>query len=220
MLLGVRKKEPGQGGGGGGGRQQEAEQQWARPPRLVVAVDRGATRPISSLDPASLSSLSEPARGRCALLSPATAHVFSGASVEDNVAAAADRPTTAAEVAAAVDAAGLGGWARSLPDGIRTRVGPKTTGPLSRSVATRVALARCLVRRPAVLVVEEPEAIVAVAASEVARALSSSSSFSSSRSSDSNSSRAVVLVAAAGEAAEAVSELADIVVDLDRQGGE
>lgn len=177
---------------------------WSKIPKLVA---ENSSRPISSLDPPEVSAAVEALRARIALLSPSTAHVFS-ASVEDNVAAAAARPTTGKELSEAVEAAGLGEWAReSLPDGLRTRVGPRSTGPLSRSVATRVALARCLVRRPQILVVDEPAALLAVAAEDVTRVLR--------RLAAAESACAVVLVAAKGEAAQGIVQLVDAVVDLD-----
>ena len=189
---------------------------WARVPNLLVGNPSSSARrrPISSLDPPETPTAVEALRSRVAFLSPSTAHVFS-ASVEDNVAAAADRPTTGRELAAAVEGAGLSGWvAEALPDGLRTRVGPRSTGPLSRSVAVRVALARCLLRGggPAeeavkLLVVDEPAALLAVAAEDVSKVLK--------RFSESSEECAVVLVEAKGAAADAVAELADEVVDLD-----
>ena len=181
---------------------------WAKVPKLLVGSST-SSRAISSLDPPEVSEPVELLRARVALISPATAHVFS-ASVEDNVAAATARATTGKELAQAVEAAGLGDWAReALPDGLRTRVGPRSTGPLSRSVATRVALARVLVRKPKLLVVDEPAALLAVAADDVARVLRRLAA------AEGGAACAVVLVAAKGAAADAVAELADSVVDLD-----
>jgi len=192
---------------------------WLKAPELVVGGSSSSSsssprRPISSLDPPEVSAAVEALRSRVALLSPATAHAFS-ASVEDNVAAATARPTTTKEVSDASEAAGLADWAReSLPDGLRTRVGPRTTGPLSRSVAARVALARCLVRKPALLLVDEPAALVAVAGSRVAEVLRM---LAAGREEEEGpfAPAAVVLVAAKGAAAEAVGELVDETVDLD-----
>ena len=201
MLLGVSLSSPSS--------DRSSFASWAPPPKLVVG-NHSSSRAISSLDPPEISEPLELMRARVALLSPATAHVFS-ASVEDNVAAASARATTSKELAQAVEAAGLGEWAReSLPDGLRTRVGPRSTGPLSRSVATRVALARLLVRKPKILVVDEPAALLAVAADDVARVVRRLCAAEGG-----SACCAVVLVAAKGAAADAVAELADSVVDLD-----
>ena len=88
-------------------------------------------------------------------------------------------------------------------------MGPRSTGPLSRGVAARVALARALVRRPKILVVDEPAALLAVAAEDVTRVLRGLAGATE------GGSCAVVLVAAKGDAAEAVAGLVDSIVDLD-----
>ena len=91
-------------------------------------------------------------------------------------------------------------------------MGPRSTGPLSRAVATRVALARVLVRRPKVLVVDEPAALLAVAAEDVSSVVRR---LAAAKEEEEGGACAVVLVAAKGDAADAVAELADSVVDLD-----
>ena len=108
------------------------------------------------------------------LLSPAAAHAFA-ASVEDNVTAAAapgGRGATAGDVADAIARSGLGRWVATLPDGARSRVGPKTTGSvLPRSVLTRLALARALLAAAPVLAVEDAASLLATAPADVAAVL-------------------------------------------------
>jgi ATP-binding cassette subfamily C protein CydCD len=82
-------------------------------------------------------------------------HVF-GSTLVENVRFA--RPdATDGEVAAALDAAGLGPWRRSLPEGLDTWLGDGGAG-VSGGERARIGIARTLLADPPVLVLDEPTA--------------------------------------------------------------
>ncbi|HQR28307.1 MAG TPA: ATP-binding cassette domain-containing protein, partial [Nocardioides sp.] len=82
-------------------------------------------------------------------------HVF-GSSVVENVRLA--RPdATDAEVSAALEAAHLGPWVRSLPAGLHTMVG-EGSAHVSGGERARIAVARALLADQPVLVLDEPTA--------------------------------------------------------------
>ncbi|MCZ4498292.1 MAG: multidrug transporter permease [Marmoricola sp.] len=82
-------------------------------------------------------------------------HVFSG-TLRDNVTLVAPGAGDAA-VSRSLDAVGAGAWLVALPDGLDTRVGEGGT-PITADQAQQVALARVLLRDPAVVVLDEAAA--------------------------------------------------------------
>lgn len=107
-------------------------------------------------------------RARLGVLSQ-RAHVF-GTSIADNV-RLADPDADDARVMAALDAARLGDWVRSLPGGLDTVVGSFGT-TISGGEGQRLALARLLLAdRPAVILDEPTEHLDAATATDLARTL-------------------------------------------------
>jgi ATP-binding cassette subfamily B protein len=78
------------------------------------------------------------------------------ASVESNI-RYANPDATDAEVIAAVETVGLTTFVAALPDGLRTVVGDRGMA-LSAGERQRIALARAIVARPSVLILDEPSA--------------------------------------------------------------
>lgn len=107
-------------------------------------------------------------RARLGVLSQ-RAHVF-GTSIADNV-RLGDPTADEAQVMAALDAARLGDWVRSLPDGADTLVGSFGT-TISGGEGQRLALARLLLAdRPAVILDEPTEHLDAATAAGLAGTL-------------------------------------------------
>jgi ATP-binding cassette, subfamily B, bacterial len=94
-------------------------------------------------------------------------HLFS-ASLLDNV-ALFDELADEAEVERALESVGLRGWRRTLPDGLRTRLGPGGMG-LSAGEAQLVALARVFLADPALVVLDEASSRLDRATEEAVRA--------------------------------------------------
>lgn len=122
----------------------------------LLATLAGLLRPLQgevTLDDADLADLS-PTEQRCRIVMFAEdAHVFATTVAENVRVARGD--VTDAEIAAALEAVGLGTWVEQLPEGLATVLGPDGT-TVSGGERRRLLLARAVVRSAPITLLDEP----------------------------------------------------------------
>jgi ABC-type multidrug transport system fused ATPase/permease subunit len=86
-----------------------------------------------------------------------TDNLLISGSVRDNLLYGLEGQASSAEIGEALVAVGLDAWVRALPDGLEHSISENEEG-LSSGQRQRLALARAFLRRPALLILDEPSA--------------------------------------------------------------
>lgn len=100
-----------------------------------------------------------PLRKRIGFCSAGSVGIFR-TSIEDNVAVAAPDLTTGDEVRRVARLVGLEDEIMLMPDGYRTLVGDGSGTMISRATALRIGMARALIRKPQLLLVDDAELFI------------------------------------------------------------